>query len=331
MSRLTTSQSSLSSLRDYDTKKTRSIPSPQGLVLRNIEDIRNQVAHSVALRAARKAEVQDGTKISVVLTLTKNDDERFLRKVASNIRQVMNQQQYLFAVATTCSSAVSDSTAVVMCGTSHMMVQRASMLACQKFLTRVSEVYNEGAMWIGFIRDMGETPYDESALMDALRKASQNLVDPALPPPGSRSINQILSDARARLERVTAIDAYEQLTDPDMYMPAVLVDIRPESQRRQYGVIRGALIIERNVLEWRFDPRSEARLPIANRYDLRVIVFCQEGYTSSLAAAALQDLGLLHATDIIGGFSEWVDSGLPMEVDEPPSEPSIIDPYSPLP
>ncbi|HEY1178904.1 MAG TPA: rhodanese-like domain-containing protein, partial [Phytomonospora sp.] len=70
------------------------------------------------------------------------------------------------------------------------------------------------------------------------------------------------------------------------------------------------LVVERNVLEWRFDPRGEARLPVAD-YDLRVIVFCQEGYTSSLAASALLDLGLSGATDLAGGFAAWKAAGLP--------------------
>jgi rhodanese-related sulfurtransferase len=66
----------------------------------------------------------------------------------------------------------------------------------------------------------------------------------------------------------------------------------------------GPLVIERNVLEWRFDPASDARLPIAD-YDLEVIVICQEGYASSLAAASLQDLGIHRATDVIGGYAAW--------------------------
>jgi rhodanese-related sulfurtransferase len=70
---------------------------------------------------------------------------------------------------------------------------------------------------------------------------------------------------------------------------AVLVDIRPVAQRARHGGIPGAIVIERNVLEWRLDPRSEARLSFADSYDLEVIVTCQEGYTSSLAAASLQD------------------------------------------
>lgn len=107
------------------------------------------------------------------------------------------------------------------------------------------------------------------------------------PPPGSRSIDDILATARTRLRRLQPTQAYA-------------------AQRS------GALIVERNVLEWRFDPRCPARLPIADRYDLPVIVLCQEGYTSSLAAAALHDLGLHKATDMIGGFAAWAADGLPV-------------------
>jgi len=91
----------------------------------------------------------------------------------------------------------------------------------------------------------------------------------------------------------------------------VLVDIRPAAQRAAEGEIPGALIVERNVLEWRFDPASAARLPQAG-YDLHVVVFCSEGYTSSLAAAALQDLGVRRATDLEGGFAAWQAVGLPV-------------------
>ena len=78
----------------------------------------------------------------------------------------------------------------------------------------------------------------------------------------------------------------------------------PQAQRAAEGELPGALVVERNVLEWRFDPACDARLPIA-AYDLQVIVLCQEGYTSSLAAAALQDLGIEQATDVIGGYAAW--------------------------
>ncbi|WP_196279526.1 rhodanese-like domain-containing protein [Catellatospora vulcania] len=126
-------------------------------------------------------------------------------------------------------------------------------------------------------------------------------------PAGSRGIDEILAAARSRLTRVDAAEAAAAQRDGTL-----LVDIRPAAQRAAHGGIPDALIIERNVLEWRFDPRSDARLPVADRYDLPVVVFCQEGYTSSLAAAALQDLGLHRATDLAGGFAAWQAAGLPV-------------------
>ena len=125
------------------------------------------------------------------------------------------------------------------------------------------------------------------------------------PPPGSRTIEQILADARARLRRLDPHEADRAVSEG-----AVLVDIRPAAQRAAEGEIPGALIVERNVLEWRFDPASAASLPQAG-YDAHVIVVCSEGYTSSLAAAALQDLGVRNATDLDGGFLGWKAAGLP--------------------
>lgn len=124
-------------------------------------------------------------------------------------------------------------------------------------------------------------------------------------PPGSRGIDDLLAQARARLVRVGPGETHRA-----MARGAVLIDIRPAAQRAGHGEIPGAVVIERNVLEWRLDPRSDARLPFTH-YDLEVIVTCQEGYTSSLAAAALQDLGLLRATDLEGGFKAWQAAGLP--------------------
>ncbi len=124
-------------------------------------------------------------------------------------------------------------------------------------------------------------------------------------PAGSRGIDEILAEARTRLDRLDPAQAQRAAAGG-----AVLVDIRPAAQRAAHGEIPGALIVERNVLEWRFDPRSDARLPVAGAYDLPVVVFCQEGYTSSLAAAALQDLGLFLATDLDGGFAAWRQAGL---------------------
>jgi len=128
----------------------------------------------------------------------------------------------------------------------------------------------------------------------------------AVRPAGARTIDEILASARARLLRVTPREACGELA-----AGGVLIDIRPAAQRAAQGEIPGSVIVERNHLEWRLDPCSDARLPWVTGYDRRIIVFCVDGYTSSLAAAALQDLGLQRATDMIGGFRAWVAEGLP--------------------
>ncbi len=125
-------------------------------------------------------------------------------------------------------------------------------------------------------------------------------------PPGALSVDQMLAQARSRLRRLTPTQAHEALA-----AGALLVDIRPGWQRTEEGEVPGAVVVERNHLEWRFDPECDARLPQATDYDVQVIVLCSEGYTSSLAAASLQDLGLHNATDVIGGFRAWVAQGLP--------------------
>jgi rhodanese-related sulfurtransferase len=132
------------------------------------------------------------------------------------------------------------------------------------------------------------------------------VVTAAVRPAGARSIDEILAEARARLVRIGPEQAHAEHRNG-----ALLVDIRPAAQRAEEGEIPRALIVERNVLEWRFDPSSGARLPQATGYDVRVVVFCSEGYTSSLAAASLQDLGLGRATDLAGGFRAWQAAGLP--------------------
>ena len=114
-------------------------------------------------------------------------------------------------------------------------------------------------------------------------------------PSERKTIAEVLDSARERLVRLTPAQAQHAWDGG-----AVVVDIRPAAQRAAEGELPGALLIERNVLEWRFDPASDDRLDIA-AYDLEVIVLCQEGYTSSLAAASLQDLGIHRATDVSGG------------------------------
>jgi rhodanese-related sulfurtransferase len=110
------------------------------------------------------------------------------------------------------------------------------------------------------------------------------------------AIDRLLAEARAGLERVSA----EEL-EAAQAAGALVVDIRPVEQRSRDGELPGALVVPRNVLEWRLDPSSPHRLPVADERR-RVIVVCNEGYASSLAAATLQRLGLEDATDLEGGF-----------------------------
>ena len=125
-------------------------------------------------------------------------------------------------------------------------------------------------------------------------------------PPGAKGIDQLLEEARSRITRVTPAQAAERVA-----AGAVLVDIRPQSQREAGGEVPGAVVVERNHLEWRFDPESDSRLPEATGYDVDVVVLCQEGYTSSLAADALRSLGLRRASDVEGGFTAWAADGQP--------------------
>jgi rhodanese-related sulfurtransferase len=120
------------------------------------------------------------------------------------------------------------------------------------------------------------------------------------------SIDELLARARAGLDRYPPERAAEAA-----HRGALLVDIRPHAQRVEEGEVPGALVLERNVLEWRLDPQSPSRVPEAG-YDLEVVVLCSEGYTSSLAAASLQQLGLTRVTDVAGGFAAWRDAGLPV-------------------
>jgi rhodanese-related sulfurtransferase len=122
------------------------------------------------------------------------------------------------------------------------------------------------------------------------------------------TVDRMLAAARARLERVDPRRAAELAAQG-----AVLVDTRPQWQRADEGTLPGALVIERNHLEWRLDPASDSRIPQATDHDVTWIVVCSEGYSSSLAAASLQDLGLRNATDLDGGFRAWKAAGLPVE------------------
>jgi rhodanese-related sulfurtransferase len=134
----------------------------------------------------------------------------------------------------------------------------------------------------------------------------EKTMDVPSPVSGARTIAEVLADARARLTRLTPVAAHRAQQEG-----AVLLDIRPHAQRARQGHVPGAVIVERTVLEWRLDPASDARLDFVEHHNLRLVVLCSEGYSSSLAAVSLQELGFADATDIIGGFKAWAAAELP--------------------
>jgi rhodanese-related sulfurtransferase len=118
--------------------------------------------------------------------------------------------------------------------------------------------------------------------------------------PDGSAISRVLEESRRGLERVEPHEL-----EAVVAAGALVVDIRPVEQRVRDGELPGAVVVDRNVLEWRLDPTSPDRLPFADDPDRRVVIVCNEGYSSSLAAHTLQRLGLRNATDLCGGFQAW--------------------------
>jgi len=125
-------------------------------------------------------------------------------------------------------------------------------------------------------------------------------------PPGASTIDELLAQVRRRIGRIDPAEAAARLA-----AGALLVDTRPWEQRSRDGEVPGAVIVDRNVLEWRLDPASPWRIPEVTGYDVEVIVLCDQGYSSSLVADTLRTLGLRRTVDVIGGFEAWVGAGLP--------------------
>lgn len=122
------------------------------------------------------------------------------------------------------------------------------------------------------------------------------------------TVEQMLARARGRLDRIAPREAARQVEEG-----ALLIDVRSQPQRERDGVVPEAVYFPRNVLEWRCDPACEARDPRVGGTERRLIVMCDSGYASSLAAVSLQELGFERATDLVGGFQAWREAGLPVE------------------
>jgi rhodanese-related sulfurtransferase len=125
--------------------------------------------------------------------------------------------------------------------------------------------------------------------------------------PAARTIDQLLAQVRSRIDRIGPWEAAARLA-----AGALLIDTRPWEQRSRDGEVPGAVVVDRNVLEWRLDPASPYRIPEVTGYHLEVIVLCNQGYSSSLVADTLRSLGLRRAVDVVGGFEAWTALGLPV-------------------
>lgn len=122
-----------------------------------------------------------------------------------------------------------------------------------------------------------------------------------------RTLADLLADAEERISRLSPADAHDAMGEC-----ALLIDIRSDSSRSQSGIVPDSLHIPRTVLEWRTAPESEFRNPYLGDFEQRIILICDHGCSSVLAAAVLTELGFTRVSDVIGGFSRWRDSGLPV-------------------
>jgi rhodanese-related sulfurtransferase len=123
-----------------------------------------------------------------------------------------------------------------------------------------------------------------------------------------RSIDELLAEVRARIDRYDPVEAAERVA-----AGALLVDTRSAALRAEQGAVPGAVVVERNVLEWRLDPRSEWRLPEITGPDVEILVICAQGYSSSLVADTLRTLGHPRSADVVGGVEAWIAAGLPVD------------------
>ena len=147
---------------------------------------------------------------------------------------------------------------------------------------------------------------DEPATPRAARPSQTRPVGAAEPPDASRGAAAYLARIREGWTRLTPQEAYAA-----QQAGAVIIDTRTAEQRAESAHIPGAFVIDRTVLEWRLDPSNDWRIPEATSWQTRYVVICRHGFSSSVAARALQDVGLVNATDVIGGYAAWVEAGLP--------------------
>lgn len=281
-------------------------------------------------------------KVGVTEVMPTKEPAQFLLRVADAIAETLQLQSYLFALISPPSETNRDELTLLIVGTDPEFVEGSSMLATAKFTDRLqgmirdvspSYYYGEDGAdvhrYLATLYTPPSTPapqtYDIPALHDILRKATFRPLSPTNPPPSSYSSSTLLSMARSQLQRITPEQALEEVTaaqenidNAPTHAPTFIVDIRSQAQKESHGRIHGGLDVERNDLPWLLDPSEKGRRTVmAKQYDVRWIVMCQTGDASSLAAKELTEIGLLNATDMVGGFSAWKRAGLPVTMSPP--------------
>lgn len=281
-----------------------------------ITQVRIRAAASMAKKVVREAQICDATLINVVDTLERDIDYFVL--VLAEAKKFSDGKPFMFAIYRCPPHKQNATFPVALAASSSSLLRGAVSHLHSKFLNRVkseSQLDVHAWMWTAEVDDVGRGQHDLGLLWDVLRKTPYT-IDPLLAPPGARTYLQLMSTAQARLIRLTAKEAQEETNPIQMdgqHRNVLLVDIRPASQREEFGAIPGSLHVERVLLESSFDVKStDSSTRKVDRFDARVILFDQDGTASALAATVLHDMGLLKATDIEGGFTAWRESGFPI-------------------
>jgi rhodanese-related sulfurtransferase len=286
-----------------------------------IQALRERVANSTARKVIECSQkLEDGCQVGVAFTL--KTDESFLRLLLEKVREKMGDRKFLFIAARGPPHRTGATWPLAIATSSTALLRKAVALTHGKFLGRMEpnqEVQEDVDVWHTQILDVGQSRKDEKLMWEIMLKSRCSL-DPFMPPPGARTAKQLVSAASARFERLTSEQAFKEVKqykyDTDKVFQANtfhFVDIRSASQRSEHGFVPGSIHSERIDLEHSFDVSlAKEEHTIAKRYDSRIILFDQGGSSSPLAVAALLNLGVLNATDIVGGFLAWKAAGLPI-------------------
>ena len=276
---------------------------------------RMRFSRSKAEKAIATAKVCEGVNVNVVYTHSKNMET--LLGFIQEIKDRQGEEPFLFAIYRAPPYKDDSTWPLVVSASSSALLRRVALLTHTRFIKRVqssSEIKDDSWKWEAQIVASNRSQEDEDMLWEILRCTPS-----AIAPPGSRSSDELNSAARAQLRRVTVERTHQELQknqDTSTSHAVHLVDVRTAEQRGEHGTIPGAQHVERINLEEFFDKKiHNDNQEEAVRYDSRVIIFDQDGNASARAAIVLHEMGLVNATDMIGGFAAWKEAGFSVCLD----------------